>query len=109
MQISNLHELLSSLKWAIAGLVGAAVASRFHKDEIQNRVDLAVFIASGAFTAHYCTGMITQYLDFSANNAGAIGFLLGAFGGSILQVCVKIIRSGEIWNVIKNRIGGGSQ
>lgn len=108
MQWINLHEIASSLKWGFAGLVGAAVASRFHKDEIQNRIDLAVFIASGAFTAHYCTGMIAQYLEFSKDSAGAIGFLLGAFGGSILQVCVKIIRSGDLWNLIKGRIGGGS-
>lgn len=107
MQWINVHEFISSLKWALAGLIGAAVASRFHKDEIMTRVDLIVFLASGAFIAHYCTGIIASYFGFNADNAGAVGFLLGAFGGSILQVCVKIIRSGELWGVIKNRLGGG--
>ena len=46
---------LSELQYFIAGLMGAAVATRYNKEQLKTPKDYAVFLLSGAFTAHYLT------------------------------------------------------
>lgn len=99
-------EFIEATRWGIAGGIGAGVASRYHKDELDTRIDFVVFITSGALTAQYLTGLISGYFDISLNSAGGIGFLIGAFGGSIIQTAIHGIRSGKFLEAIKNRFLG---
>lgn len=99
-------DIIDATRWGIAGGVGAGVASRYHKDEIETRIDFIVFITSGALTAQYLTGLISGYFEISLNSAGGIGFLIGAFGGSLIQTAIHSIRSGKFLEVIKNRLFG---
>lgn len=108
MDWTGLNEFLSSLKWAIAGFFGALISARFHKEEIMNRGDYFMFLISGVLIAHYMTGIVARYLDFGAETAGGIGFLLGAFGGSLIQAVIRAIRTADLWAIIKARFGGGS-
>lgn len=105
----QVQEFITSLKWAIAGLFGAMIVSRFHKDELKSKTDYFVFVASGAAIAHFLTGAVTSYLAFASDSAGAVGFLLGAFGGSLMQAVVRAIKGADLWALIKARFGGGAQ
>lgn len=87
-------KLLANIQYFIAGAIGAAIVTRYHKDQLKNPVDYFVFILSGAFIAHYLTQIVVHFTNLSASNAGAIGFLLGAFGGMIFQEIVSYIKSG---------------
>lgn len=107
MDLTALSDFLTSLKWATAGLVGAMIVSRFHKEELNGRIDYLVFIASGAAIAHFLTAPVALWFKFDAGTTGGIGFLLGAFGGSAMQAVVRGIKSADLWSVIKNRFGGG--
>lgn len=103
-----LQELADALKWAFAGLIGAMIVSRFHKDELTSKTDYFVFVASGATIAHFLTGAVADWLGM-ANSTGAIGFLLGAFGGSLMQAVVRSIKSADLWALVKNRFGGRAE
>ncbi|WP_441228001.1 hypothetical protein AB7813_08320 [Tardiphaga sp. 20_F10_N6_6] len=102
----QLHEFLNSLKWAFAGCVGAMIVSRFHRDELQSKADYFVFVASGAAIAHFLTAGVVEWLTFGPNSAGAIGFLLGAFGGSLMQAVGRSIKNADLWELIRRRFGG---
>lgn len=106
MDWNTFSEFLTSLKWSVAGFFGALISARFHKDEIQNRADYIMFLVSGVLIAHYTTGMVAKYLEFGPETAGGVGFLLGAFGGSLLQAVVRAIRAADLWAIIKERFGG---
>lgn len=106
MNWQYIHELFESLKWAFAGLVGAMIVSRFHKDELNSKTDYLVFVASGAAIAHFLTSAVSDWLGFGPNSTGAIGFLLGAFGGSLMQAVVRSIKEADLWSLVKSRFGG---
>ncbi|QOE32793.1 holin class III [Achromobacter phage Mano] len=109
MTWQDIQELLQSLKWAFAGLIGAMIVSRFHKDELTSKTDYFVFVASGAAIAHFLTGAVAAWFGFDASSAGAIGFLLGAFGGSLMQAVVRSIKAADLWGLVKARFGGPKQ
>lgn len=85
---------LSELQYFIAGLMGAAVATRYNKEQLKTPKDYAVFLLSGAFTAHYLTLLIMHYTALAPSHAGGIGFLTGALGGLVLQEFFAWIKSG---------------
>lgn len=85
---------LSDLQYFIAGLVGAVVATRYNKEQLKTPKDYAVFLLSGAFTAHYLTLLIMYYSNLQAEHAGGIGFLTGALGGLFFQELFQWIKSG---------------
>lgn len=92
-------KLWSNIQYFIAGAIGAAIVTRYHKDQLKNPTDYFVFILSGAFMAHYLTQLVVFISGrfgwaLDASNAGAVGFLLGAFGGLIFQEVVSYIKSG---------------
>lgn len=105
--LTTINEALNYLKWAIAGFFGAVISARFHRDEIKDRRDYAMFLVSGVLIAHYLTGLVSTYLQFEPGTAGGVGFLLGAFGGSVMQAIVRAIRGADIWALLKARFGGG--
>ncbi len=86
--------VLSDLQYFVAGLMGAAVATRYNKEQLKTPRDYAVFLLSGAFTAHYLTLLIMHYTNLAPNHAGGIGFLTGALGGLVLQEFFAWIKSG---------------
>ena len=102
----HLHDTFDALKWAIAGLLGASVISRIHRDEFTGRWDFWVFVASGALSAHYLTGIVAHYAGVTEPNVGAVAFLVGAFGGSVFQAVVRALRAADLWSLIKYRLGG---
>lgn len=102
----NLHDLYAALmkilgdfQYFIAGAIGAAIVTRYHKDQLKNPADYAVFILSGAFMAHYLTQLVVLIFGkfgwaIDVASAGAVGFLLGSFGGLIFQEIISYIKSG---------------
>lgn len=106
MDLTALNDFITSLKWAFAGLVGAMIVSRFHKDELKSKTDYVVFVVSGAAIAHFLGGAVVEWLELGMNSATAVGFLLGAFGGSLMQAVVRGIKSADLWAIVKSRFGG---
>lgn len=100
------QEFLSSLKWAAAGMIGAMIVTRFHRDELASRSDYVGFVASGAAIAHFMTGPVNTFLDLGPDSAGAVGFLLGAFGGSMFQAVVRALKAADLWGLFRSRLGG---
>ena len=92
--LAAVMKYLSELQYFIAGLMGAAVATRYNKEQLKTPKDYAVFLLSGAFTAHYLTLLIMHYTALAPSHAGGIGFLTGALGGLVLQEFFAWIKSG---------------
>ncbi|MGO3892414.1 MAG: hypothetical protein ACTJHW_15695 [Paenalcaligenes sp.] len=99
-----LVENYDAIGLSVAGFIGAAFSGWLQRDDIKNRRDYAVFVASGAATAHFVTPLIAHYLGVSGNTEG-IGFLVGAFGGRVIQEGINWIKSGVIRQFIMGRWG----
>ena len=92
--LAAVMKYLGEIQYFIAGLMGAAVATRYNKEQLKTPKDYAVFLLSGAFTAHYLTLLIMHYTALAPSHAGGIGFLTGALGGLVLQEFFAWIKSG---------------
>lgn len=106
-----LNKLDLNLKLAFAGLVGAVISAKFHPD-VQSPYDRVLFVLTGAACAYYLTGMVSAHFDIAASSAGGVGFLLGAFGGSLMESCVRAIRSADFLALIRRKAGnpeGGAE
>lgn len=104
-----LHRLLDRIDWAIAGLIGAIVASWWHKDDLTDWRAWAKFLFTGIVCALYLTGMVSAYLSVTEPSIVAgIGFLLGTFGGSLLLAINRAIKAADLWALIRQRFGGGN-
>jgi hypothetical protein len=99
-----LVENYDAIGLSVAGFFGAAFSGWLQRDDIKNRRDYAVFVASGAATAHFVTPLIAHYLGVSGNTEG-IGFLVGAFGGRLIQAVIRAIRAADVWQFIMGRWG----
>lgn len=91
----------------LAGLAGAIVAIPFQKD-LKSMASVIIFLVTGAACAHYLTGLAATFFDIEPSSAGGVGFLLGAFGGSLIAAVVRMLQTADLWSVIKSRLGGGS-
>ena len=89
-----LLKFISDLQFWFAGLMGAAVATRYNKEQLKTPRDYLVFLLSGAFSAHYLTSLIMYYTELAPSHAGGIGFLTGALGGLVFQELFAWIKSG---------------
>lgn len=103
-----LQHWFNEFKWAFAGFFGAVVASSFHRDEINSRRDFVMFVFTGFMCAHFLTGLVANHFGISPEHTGAIGFLLGAFGGSLISAVIKALRAADLWALVKQRLGGGN-
>lgn len=99
-----LVENYDAIRLAVAGLFGAAVAGWFQRDDIKGSRDFTVFVVSGAIIAHFVTAPIASYLGV-VGNAEGIGFLVGAFGGRLIQAVIRMIKSADVWQFIMGRWG----
>lgn len=109
-----LQRLISGADWLLTGLVSAMLASILHKDDIPDKLSWGVFVATGGMCALYFTGPIAQFFKMTDPAwIACIGFLLGAFGGSLLAAVTRALKSADVWglivDLIKSKFGGGSQ
>lgn len=111
MQIDDVWDgavkIYESVKYFIAGAIGASIVAYYLRDQINTRTEFLIFVLSGAFIAHYLTQLVVFVLGrfdwvLDPSNIGSIGFLLGAFGGLIIQQIVSYIASGA-WKELSFR------
>lgn len=100
--------LLSECKLAIAGLVGALISAPFHT-EVKTPVERIIFAGTGVGCAYWLTGLVSAWFDIDPQLTGGVGFLLGAFGGSLIAATVRAIRDADLWAFFKGKFGGDSE
>lgn len=105
--MDSFQRWLFNIEWLVAGLIGAVVASWWHRDDLTNVRAWFVFLVTGAACAVYLTGMVSTYLGVTEpNNVAGVGFLLGAFGGSLMAAIHRAIKAADLWALIRQRFGG---
>ena len=57
-----LHRLFDKAEWIIAGLIGAIVASWWHKEDLTDFRAWAIFLVTGVACSLYLTGMILSLI-----------------------------------------------
>lgn len=100
-----LHKHFPSGEWAIAALFGAVVALPFH-DELKTRNGFAMFIFTGVACGYFLTVPVMGYFHMNPESAGGVGFLLGAFGGSMLSAIIRFAKEADLWQLVRDRFGG---
>lgn len=105
--MQNFERFLDNIGWLFAGMIGALVAVPFHEDvkSIKARI---WFVCSGAACAYFTTGLVSRYYDIEPALSGSVGFLIGAFGGSLVAAGIRALRAADIWSIVKSRFGGNS-
>jgi paired small multidrug resistance pump len=103
-----IHKYFPGADWAIAALFGSLVAIPFH-DDLKTRRGFLVFVFTGMACGYFLTGLAMRYFHINPDSAGGVGFLLGAFGGSMISAVIRAIKSADLWALVKARFGGGAQ
>jgi len=93
------------MEWGVAGFIGAMVGAWAQRKEMRTRFEFAAFMGTGAACAYFLTGLVAGYFSIEPANAGAVGFLLGAFGGSMIAAIVRAIQAADLWALIKSKVG----
>ncbi|NMZ13298.1 MFS transporter [Pseudomonas proteolytica] len=107
--LQRLLDKIDRLELLIAGLIGAVVASWWHKDDLSDWRAWMVFLITGVACSLYLTSMVSTYLNVTEPKIVAgIGFLLGTFGGSLLAAINRAIKAADLWALIRQRFGGGN-
>lgn len=99
-----LHRILSNLEWAIAGLFGAIVSVPFH-EELSSWKGKLFFVFTGIACAYFLTPFAMNHYSIDPGLSGGVGFLLGAFGGSLLAAVVRAIKAADLVALIKAKFG----
>lgn len=94
-------------KMVIAGLVGAIVVLRIEK-ELTTWKDKLFFLFSGTACSYFTTPLAIYKWGIIPELAGSVGFLLGAFGASLLAAGLRAIKSVDLVAHIKSLFGGGN-
>lgn len=106
--MESFHRLLEQFEWFIAGLLGAVAAAWWHKEDFASPKGVAIFLFSGALCAHYLTGLVSGYFGIiEPRSVAGVGFLIGAFGGSLICAITRAIKTADLWEIIRQRFGGG--
>lgn len=104
-----LHRLLEKTELLLAGGLGVVVASWWHKDDLTSLRAWIIFLVTGVSCALYLTSMVSGYLGIAdPDKVAGIGFLLGAFGGSLLTAINRAIKAADLWALIRQKFGGGN-
>ncbi|WP_322009245.1 hypothetical protein [Paraburkholderia sp. J12] len=106
LEFINKH--FPAAEWAIAAMFGAVVALPFH-DELKTKRGFAMFVFTGVVCGYFLTVPIMRYFHLNPDSAGGVGFLMGAFGGSMISAVLRAIRTADLWALIRARFGGGAQ
>ena len=104
--MSQLEKIFEDLGLGVAALVGALVGV-FAQKEMSTWRQRAVFVVSGVAIGYYITPLVLDLYSIKTELTGAVGFLLGAFGGGIMAALYKAIGNLDLLEYIKSRIGGG--
>lgn len=103
------HRLLDKADLFFAGLIGAIVASWWHKDDLTDWRAWMIFLVTGVACSLYLTGMVSTRLGIiEPNNVAGVGFLLGTFGGSLMAAINRAIKAADLWALIRSKFGGGT-
>jgi len=101
------HRMLDKAEWIVAGLIGAIVASWWHKEDLTDWKAWAVFLITGLACATYLTGIVSAYLSITdPSNVTGVGFLLGSFGGSLMTAVNRAIKAADLWALVRSKFGG---
>lgn len=103
--MSPLEKILEDLGLGAAALVGALVGV-FAQKEMATWRQRVVFVLSGLAIGYYVTPLVLDLYSIKMELTGAVGFLLGAFGGGIMAAIYKAIGNLDLIDLIKNRLGG---
>ncbi|MNJ55117.1 hypothetical protein D3C77_505910 [compost metagenome] len=101
-----IHMASEDLGLIAAAFIGAMVGVFAQKD-IATRKQMLVFVCSGVAIGYYVTPLVLDLYSIRTELTGAVGFLLGAFGGGIMAAIYKTIGNLDLLELVKNRIGGG--
>jgi hypothetical protein len=100
-----IHKYFPGAEWAIAALFGTLVSVPFH-DDLKTRRGFVVFVFTGVTCGYFLTMPALHYFHISPESAGGIGFLLGAFGGSMISAVLRAFNEADLWALVKSRFGG---
>ena len=105
--MSTFEKFLDNRGWLFTGLIGALVAVPFHEDKtIKGRL---WFVCSGATCAYFLTGFWAWAYEIPEGLTGAIGFMVGAFGGSFVATVIKKLQNadlGALIDILKDKFKG---
>lgn len=101
-----IHMAFDDLGLVAAAIVGALVGV-FAQKEIITWQQRLIFVISGLAIGYYVTPLVLDLYSIKPELTGAVGFLLGAFGGGIMAAVFKAIGNLDLVELLKNRIGGG--
>lgn len=99
-----LHRMLASAEYAIAGLFGALVSVPFH-EELKTWKGRVFFVGSGSTCAYFTTPLAIAHYTIEPALAGGFGFLLGAFGGSLIAAGIRSFKTMDLVELIKSKMG----
>lgn len=103
--MSPLEKIFEDLGLGVAALFGALVGV-FAQKELSTWRQRTVFVCSGVAIGYYITPLVLDLYSIRTELTGAVGFLLGAFGGGIMTAIYKAIGNLDLLELVKNRIGG---
>ena len=101
-----IHMAFDDLGLIAAAVVGALVGV-FAQKEIITWQQRLIFVASGLAIGYYVTPLVLDLYSIRTELTGAVGFLLGAFGGGIMSAMFKTLGNLDLAEIIKSRLGGG--
>lgn len=104
-----LQKILTAGGALLTGTLGAVIAARYHDDKSAKGV--IIFVVSGAIITVVCAPAAVSYFQITAPVwQNLIGFLIGAFGGSLISSGVNLIKSADWWGLVRDiitrRFGG---
>ncbi len=89
-----------------AAALGSVVSLPFHKD-IDSLPKRAFAIAASSTGANYITPLAIDHFHISPMHSGAVAFLIGLFGLSMVQAVIRGLSNADLWALIRQRFGGG--
>lgn len=99
-----LTKAYDTFQMAFIGCIGAMISLWMHP-EAKDRRGALMFVFTGVCIAQFTTGLVADYFAITAKHAGAVGFLLGAFGGSLFSAIQRAINQADFLSVIKRLMG----
>lgn len=102
-----LEKLIGTDKAIIAGFIGALIALKF-QEELSSWKGRAWFVFTGLVCANYGTPLAMNFYSIDPDLRGGVGFLLGAFGGSLLAAGFRAIKNLDLVSLVKAKLGNGS-
>lgn len=107
MLMDWLEKLLGTDKAILAGFIGALIALKF-QEEVTTWKGRAWFVFTGLVCAKFATPLAMSFYSIDPSLRDGVGFLLGAFGGSLLAAGFRAIKNLDLISLVKAKLGNGS-